>query len=82
MLDILGLWADTTWLNSVGSPDGRPAGNAIHVINNAGFDYAIYTPGLRGWKLTKERTESVLAGFRSYVKANGGCECKRFFGVN
>jgi hypothetical protein len=75
-------YPDTTWLDAVGSPDGRPAGSAIHVINNAGFDYAIYAPGIRRWSLTRDRTESVLAGFRSYVKANGGCKCKQFFGVN
>jgi hypothetical protein len=75
-------YPDLTWLDAVGSPDGRPAGKAIRFIGSSNFDYAIYTPGIRRWKLTKERTESALASFRSYVAANGGCKCKQFFGVD
>jgi RHS repeat-associated protein len=76
-----GEYPDVTWLDAVGSSDGRPAGRAIRFIGSSNFDYAIYTPGIRRWKLTKEKTESALTDFRSHVKANGGCKCKAYFGV-
>jgi len=76
-----GNYPDMTWLDAVGSADGTPTGNAIHVINNAGHDYAIFTPGIQRYQLTRERTRTVLREFREYVRVNGGCNCRRFFGV-
>jgi len=74
-------YPDTSWLDAVGRPDGRPAGQAMHVINNAGMDYAIFTPGIRRWTLTKRLTDNALMEFQNYVRANGGCKCKQYFGV-
>ena len=74
-------YPDMTWLDAVGSLDGRPAGAAIQYIGSSVIDYAIFTPGIRRWKLTKEKTESALEEFRNYVNINGGCKCKQFFGA-
>jgi hypothetical protein len=74
-------YPDISWLDAVGSPDGRAAGKAMHVINNAGVDYAIFTHGMRRWMLTKNLTDEALIEFRDYIRANGGCKCKQYFGV-
>jgi hypothetical protein len=32
-------------------------------------------------RLTKSKTDSALSAFRNYLRINGGCACKRYFGV-
>lgn len=76
-----GNYPDMTWLDAVGSDDGRAAGTAMRYIGSSVIDYAIFTPGIQRWKLTKEKTDKALAEFRNYVRDNGGCECKRYFGI-
>lgn len=77
---------DTTWLDAVGSPDGRAAGAAMHLVTSditgaQRSEYAIYTYGTRRLNLTGQLTREKLDSFRSYVKEHGGCKCKKFFGV-
>ena len=44
-------------------------------------DYAIYKRGSKRLALTKKKTDGALSAFRNYVKINGGCACKKYFGV-
>jgi hypothetical protein len=76
-----GYYPDYIWLDAVGSEDGTPSGRAIHIMNNAGWDYAIFTFGNRRYAQTRQRTLAVLAEFRDYVNTHGGCNCRRFFGI-
>lgn len=76
-----GDYPDMTWLDAVGSPDGRAAGAAMHYIGSSVIDYAIFTPGIRRWKLTKQLTDSALAEFLGHVRNYGGCQCEKYFGV-
>jgi RHS repeat-associated protein len=76
-----GDYPDMTWLDAVGTPDGRATSAVIHVINNAGFDYARFEPGIKRWTLTKQLTDSALAEFLGHVRNYGGCKCKSYFGV-
>jgi len=32
-------------------------------------------------RLTKTKTDRALSAFRNYVRINGGCACKTYFGV-
>ena len=76
-----GAYPDSPGLDAVGGPDGRAAGAAMHYINNAGFDYAIYKRGTQRLRLTKAKTDNALTSFWNWVKANGGCKCKKYFGA-
>ena len=78
-------YPDAPNLDAVGSPDGRAAGAAMHYFrdsSNQGHDYAIYQHGTKRLILTKSKTDSALNSFRNYVKVNGGCKCKKYFGIN
>jgi len=44
-------------------------------------DYAIYTVGNRRFMKTQELTTGDLKSFQDYVKQNGGCKCKHYFGI-
>ena len=76
-----GDYPDMTWLDAVGTPDGRATSAVIHVINNAGFDYARFEPGIKRWTRTKQLTDSAFAAFLGHVRNFGGCQCKKYFGV-
>ena len=73
-------YPDSPGLDAVGSSDGRAAGAAMHYIG--GHDYAIYKRGTERLKLTKTKTDNALNSFRNYIKVNGGCNCKKYFGVS
>jgi hypothetical protein len=78
------------------APDGRAAGAAMRyynvrppalkngeVLTGPGMlvDWAEFKPGHLRIDLTKKLTERDLKSFQDYVRANGGCKCKRYFGV-
>ena len=73
-------YPDRLDLDAIGSPDGRPAGAAIHFHGGSVIDYAIYKKGKNRFNLTKEKTEKVLDDFLKHVDENGGCRCLIFFG--
>jgi RHS repeat-associated protein len=74
---------DDTGLDAKGSPDGRPTLSVLHLVSRDGktFDYADYERGQKRIRKTHSMTSAAFTEFRDYVKANGGCKCKRYFGV-
>ena len=56
-----------------------PSGNGMRV-DWAMFKYVGEANSLQV-KNTKELTDSDLKIFQEYVKAYGGCKCKKYFGV-
>ena len=79
-------WAypDAVGLDAVGSSDGRAAGAAMHYFTDGSgmqHDYAIFKRGTQRLRLTKTKTDRALSAFRNYVRINGGCACKTYFGV-
>jgi len=78
-------YPDHAGLDARGGPDGRPAGNALHtVMVKRGTSvrlYAIYEPGTKRIRLTKDLTVETLKEFREHVRKEAGCLCKQYFGV-
>ena len=85
-------YPDNPMLDAIGTPDGRPAGNALHyrIIKKAEgniyyhtveikVDYAIYEAGLKRYKLTRKKTIVDLDAFRAFLERQGGCRCKDWF---
>ena len=74
---------DDTDLDAKGSPDGRPTLSVLRLVSKDGktFDYADYERGQKRIRKTHTMSSAALTGFREYVKANGGCNCRRYFGV-
>jgi RHS repeat-associated protein len=83
--DFWGDLPDDITVDAVNGPNGRPAGNAMHVITTnlgtANNSNAIYKPGIERIKLTYTLTKDAFAKFRDYVRDRGGCKCKKYFGV-
>ena len=78
-------YPDDPTLDAKGSPDGRPAGLAMHwITTNWGMSvrgYAIYERGMKRYRLTMNMTKTTLTEFRDFVQKHGGCKCKKYFGV-
>ncbi|MCX8155481.1 MAG: RHS repeat-associated core domain-containing protein, partial [Verrucomicrobiae bacterium] len=71
-------------LDAKGSPDGRATFSVLHfVADKSGNirDWADYERGHQRYQLTHSMSSSALHEFREYVRANGGCKCKTYFGV-
>jgi hypothetical protein len=71
-------------LDAKGSPDGRATLSVLHfVADKSGKirDWADYERGHKRFQLTLTMSSSALNEFREYVRANGGCKCKKYFGV-
>ncbi len=74
---------DTTYLDAVDGPYGRPAGRALltYVYLGMRHEYAVYEVGYRRIFETRELTFSQLLGFQNYVRLGGGCRCRQYFGI-
>jgi len=71
-------------LDAKGSPDGRATLSVLNFVpadNGNIRDWADYEPGHKRYQLTHSMSSSSLNEFREYVRANGGCKCKKYFGV-
>lgn len=54
------------------------------IIINFGISvrlYAIYQEGTKRFDLTRQLTIEMLGEYRNWLKNNGSCKCKQFFGV-
>jgi hypothetical protein len=60
-------------------PGEVPSGQGM-LVDWAEFKNVGEANSLR-FKKTKELTDADLKSFQDYVRANGGCKCKRYFGV-
>jgi len=70
-------------LDASGSDDGRPAGAAIQFrryANGGVADYAVFVPGRRRIDDTQQASLGRLTAFREYLRTDGGCLCKNYFG--
>jgi len=74
---------DDVDLDAKGSPDGRAILPVLHLVSKDGktFDYADYERGHKRYQKTHSMSSTALTEFRDYVRANGGCKCRRYFGV-
>ena len=84
-------YPDDPTLDVVNSPDGRAA--KIYIVNSleirhpgGGFaeyysDFAYYEKGFKRYNLTRVMTIEELKNWLWYVKTEGGCKCKKYFGV-
>ncbi|MCX8155666.1 MAG: RHS repeat-associated core domain-containing protein, partial [Verrucomicrobiae bacterium] len=88
---VKGAWKfpDDPDLDVKGSADGRATLSVLHFVYERNYevggyvrrDWADYEPGHKRFKLTMDRTKASMTGYRDFVKANGGCNCKKYFGV-
>ena len=78
-------YPDDPTLDAVNGPQGRPAGLAMKWITvNGGLSvrgYAEYEKGTRRIELTERRTKDALEAFLEFLRAQGGCECRKYFGL-
>ncbi len=74
---------DDPALDANGSPDGRATMSVLHFVVKGDkiFDWADYEPGHKRFALTYRMSSSALATYRAYVASNGGCKCKKYFGI-
>lgn len=71
-------YPDNPDLDDANSFDGRPT--SMTYLPN-GDSHATYRPGHARLAMTRRATETVLRDFREFVRVNGGCNCRRYFGV-
>jgi RHS repeat-associated protein len=84
-----GGYPDDVTLDVVGSPDGRASRPYIIDVlytkdreGNGPFrytDFAYYEKGFKRYNLTRVMTIEELKEYQWYVRANGGCKCKKYF---
>ncbi|MCX6885496.1 MAG: RHS repeat-associated core domain-containing protein, partial [Verrucomicrobia bacterium] len=88
---VKGAWKfpDDPNLDVKGSAEGRATMSVLHFVYERNYevggyvmrDWADYEPGHKRFKLTMDRTKASMTGYRDFVKSNGGCNCKKYFGV-
>lgn len=84
-------YPDDPTLDVVGSPDGRATKDYIvpskmvvipgSMATITYYDFAYYEKGFKRYDLTRGMTTEELKGYLWYVKTEGGCRCKKYFGV-
>ena len=79
-------YPDDVGLDAIDGLSGRPAGSAMHVVVvNSGVsvrEYALYERGFKRISLTRQMSTGVLIDFKNYVKQNGDCKCRKYFGID
>jgi hypothetical protein len=69
------------WISKTVTPNPGQGGIFPPPPITVWYDYAIYAYGSKRINKTERDTKSSLYYFRRWVAENGGCKCKKYFGI-